>query len=157
MDFSTFVTRQRWTDVIINIVLIAGPNWFLIGKLPAVPLLRAFGDTAPSLLGTMCATALLLSFLLTFIVFGVTVAQRKHGKVLPALAPETPWLLPALLLALKHVGFVFVPILLLTILLGKAGVTQSFSGPAVVVIATLFGAFLAYVESGWTTRATLKL
>lgn len=157
LPFETFVNRQRWTDVVVNIVLIAGPNYFLLRHEAAIPLWRAFGDIRPALMGSLVTIALLLSFLLTFIVFGVTVAQRKAGKIAPALAAGTPWAGSALLRALKHVGLVFVPVLLLAVVLSLAGVQHLFSPWAVIAIVTCFGAFLAYVESAWTTRATLRL
>ncbi len=157
LPFDRFVQRQRWTDVVVNIILIAVPNYFLLRHETAIPLWCALGDIRPALMGSLVTIALLLSFLLTFIVFGVTVAQRKAGKIAPPLAAETKWAGAALVLALKHVGLVFVPMLLLAILLSLAGVQRLFSPSAVIVIITCFGAFLAYVESAWTTRATLNL
>jgi hypothetical protein len=155
--FDAYVRRQRWTDVVINIVLIALPNWLLMRHETAVPLWRRFGDTAPSLMGTLVSIAFLLSLLLTVIVYGVTVAQRKSGKVEPVLPVNTRWFVSALKLAVKHIGIVFLPTLLAAILLQAANIQAELPPVVVVAIATIFGAVLAYVESAWTTRATLSL
>ena len=157
IPFEAFAKRQAITDAVINIVLAGGGNYLLSRHLGEVPLTRAFGDSAPSLFGALISTSVLMSLLLTIIVFAIAVAQRKHGKVSPALPADTRGAGAGLRLAFSHLIMTLLPTLGLTVLASRIAPNASLSPLVFASLVAAIAAVAAYYMSLNTTRATLKL
>ncbi len=157
MSMEHFVRKQAMADAIVNIVLTAGVNYPLTRLLPFVPGSLPFGDTNPSLGGTLVAISVLMSVFLTLIVYTLTVAQRKAGKILPALpttarAGFAPWAL-----VLKHLALTLIPAIVVSMILHTTAPNLRLPPLLFVAIATVIAATAAWFMSQSTTRATLKL
>lgn len=157
ITMDAFVEKQARGDALVNIVLAGGINYWLTRDLPFVPATLPFGDSAPNLGGTLIAIAVLMSLLLTLIVYPITVAQRKSGKVEPGLAADTRVGLAPFVLALRHLAMTLIPAFLIVMILEGAGPELRFTPIAFTVIVTIIAAVLAYFMSKSTTRAALTL
>ena len=87
LAMGAYAHKQAIGDVVVNFVLTVLINGWLTSGLAMIPGSLPMGNTAPSLGGTLVGIAVLQSLLLTPIVFMMTVAQRKSGKVAPPLDP----------------------------------------------------------------------
>ena len=152
-----FIEKQARTDAVVNIVLAGGINYWLTKGLAFVPGTLPPGDTDPSLGGTLVGIAVLMSILLTLIVYPVTVSQRKAGKIVPGLAADTRVGFAPFLLALKHLALTLVPAVLIGMVLQAVAPDLRFAPLVFTAIVTIIAAVLAYFMSKSTTRATLKL
>lgn len=152
-----FIEKQARADAVVNIVLAGGINYWLTRDLAFVPGTLPVGDTDPSLGGTLVGIAVLMSLLLTLIVYPITVSQRKSGKVVPGLAADRRVGLAPFLLALKHLMLTLIPAILIGVVLQGVAPDLRFSPLVFVAIVTIIAAVLAYFMSKSTTRATLKL
>ena len=157
LPFEAFAKRQAITDAVINIVLAGGGNYLLSRHLSEVPLTRAFGDSAPSLFGALIATSVLMSIFLTLIVFTITVAQRKSGKIMPQLSAETHTRSAAFRLAFLHLLITLPPVIGLNLLAPTARDGVTLPPLVFALITAAIAAVAAYYMSLNTTRATLKL
>ena len=157
ITMDAFVEKQARGDAAVNIVLAGGINYWLTRDLAFVPATLPFGDPAPNLGGTLIAIAVLMSLLLTLIVYAITVSQRKSGKVEPGLPADRRAGLAPFVLALKHLGMTLIPAFLIGMVLQGAGPELRFSPMVFTLIVTVIAAVLAYFMSKSTTRATLKL
>ncbi|AMO72297.1 hypothetical protein [Sphingorhabdus sp. M41] len=157
ISMDAFVEKQARGDAVVNIVLAGGINYWLTRDLAFVPATLPFGDSAPNLGGTLVAIAVLMSLLLTLIVYPITVSQRKAGKVEPGLPADRRAGLAPFVLAFKHLAMTLIPAVLITMALQGAGSELRFTPTAFTVIVTIIAAVLAYFMSKSTTRATLKL
>jgi hypothetical protein len=157
VTMDAFIEKQARGDAVVNIVLAGGINYWLTRDLAFVPGTLPFGDSAPSLGGTLVGIAVLMSILLTLIVYPITVSQRKSGKLVPGLAKDTRVGFAPFLLALKHLVLTLVPAVLIGMVLQGAAPDLSFSPLVFTGIVTIIAAVLAYYMSKSTTRATLKL
>lgn len=157
ISMDAFIEKQARGDALVNIVLAGGINYWLTRDLAYVPGTLPLGDTAPSLGGTLVGIAVLMSILLTLIVYPVTVAQRKAGKIMPGLPADTRVGLAPFLLALKHLALTLIPAVLIGMLLQAVAPDLRFRPLVFTVIVTIIAAVLAYFMSKSTTRATLKL
>jgi len=156
-SMDAFIEKQARTDAVVNIVLAGGINYWLTRGLPFVPGTLPFGDPAPNLGGTLIAIAVLMSILLTLIVYAITVSQRKSGKIIPGLPPAVRAGFAPVALTLKHLALTLVPAIIIGIVLRTAAPELRFSPVLFIVIVTVIAAVLAYFMSKSTTRATLKL
>ncbi|WP_417622640.1 hypothetical protein [Parasphingorhabdus sp.] len=152
-----FIEKQARADAVVNIVLAGGINYWLTRDLPFIPAVLPFGDPAPNLGGTLIAIAVLMSVLLSLIVWAITVSQRKAGKIVPGLLADTRSGFTPLVLALKHLMFTLVPAILIVMILQGAAPELRFSPMVFTAIVTVIAAVLAYFMSKSTTRATLQL
>ncbi|ATW04120.1 hypothetical protein [Sphingorhabdus sp. YGSMI21] len=152
-----FIEKQARADAVVNIVLAGGINYWLTRDLAYVPATLPFGDSAPNLGGTLIAIAVLMSLLLTLIVYPITVAQRKSGKITPGLAADTRVGFAPFVLAFKHLAMTLIPAFLIVMVLQGAGPELRFTPMAFAVIVAVIAAVLAYFMSKSTTRATLNL
>ena len=152
-----FIEKQARADAVVNIVLAGGINYWLTRDLPFVPATLPFGDSAPNLGGTLIAIAVLMSLMLTLIVYAITVSQRKSGKLTPGLAADTRVGFAPFVLTFKHLAMTLIPAFLIVMVLQGAGPELRFTPMAFTVIVTIIAAVLAYFMSKSTTRATLKL
>jgi len=157
ISMETFVEKQARTDAIVNIVLAGGINYWLTRDMAFVPGTLPLGDSDPSLGGTLVGIAVLMSILLTLIVYPVTVSQRKSGKVMPGLSADRRVGFAPYLLALKHLALTLIPAVLIGMLLQAVAPDLRFAPLVFTAIVTLIAAVLAYFMSKSTTRATLKL
>ena len=156
-SMDAFVEKQARADAVVNIVLAGGINYWLTRDIAFVPATLPLGDPAPNLGGTLIAIAVLMSILLTLIVYAITVSQRKSGKIEPGLPADTRAGLAPFVLALKHLGMTLIPAFLIGMVLQGAGPELQFPPLAFTVIVTVVAAILAYFMSKSTTRATLEL
>ena len=157
ITMDAFVEKQARGDAVVNIVLAGGINYWLTRDLPFVPATLPLGDSDPNLSGTLVAIAVLMSLLLTLIVYPITVSQRKSGKIVPGLAADTRVGFAPFVLALKHLGMTLIPAFLIGMVLQGAAPELRFSPIVFTLIVTVIAAVLAYFMSKSTTRATLKL
>lgn len=157
ISMDAFIEKQARGDALVNIVLAGGINYWLTRDLAYVPGTLPLGDTAPSLGGTLVGIAVLMSILLTLIVYPITVSQRKAGKITPALPADTGVGFAPFLLALKHLVLTVVPAVLIGMVLQGVAPDLRFPPLVFTVIVTIIAAVLAYFMSKSTTRATLKL
>lgn len=157
ISMDAFVEKQARGDVVVNIVLAGGINYWLTRDIAFVPATLPFGDPAPNLGGTLVAIAVLMSVLLTLIVYGITVSQRKSGKIEPGLPADRRAGMAPFVLALKHLGYTLIPAFLIGMILQGAAPELHFTGTMFTIIVTIVAAVLAYFMSKSTTRATLKL
>ena len=157
MSMDAFVEKQARGDAVVNIVLAGGINYWLTRNLAFVPGTLPFGDTDPSLGGTLVGIAVLMSILLTLIVYPITVSQRKAGKIVPGLAADTRVGFAPFLLAFKHLVLTLVPAVLIGLVLESTAPGLRFTPWVFIALVTIIAAVLAYFMSKSTTRATLKL
>ncbi|MEO9635955.1 hypothetical protein [Parasphingorhabdus sp.] len=157
ISMDAFVEKQARGDAVVNIVLAGGINYWLTRDLLSVPATLPFGDSATNLGGTLIGIAVLMSLLLTLIVYAITVSQRKSGKITPELPKDRRAGFAPLLLALKHLLLTLVPAVLIGMLLQNAAPDLQFSPIMFTAMVTVIAAVLAYVMSKSTTRATLRL
>ncbi len=157
ISMDAFIEKQARGDAVVNIVLAGGINYWLTRDLAFVPATLPFGDSAPNLGGTLIAIAVLMSLMLTLIVYLITVSQRKSGKIEPGLPADTRVGFAPFVLALKHLGMTLIPAFLIGMVLQGAGPELRFTPTAFTVIVTIIAAVLAYFMSKSTTRATLSL
>ena len=157
LPFEAFAKRQAITDAVINIVLAGGSNYLLSRHLGEVPLTRAFGNNAPSLFGALIATSVLMSIFLTLIVFAITVAQRKSGKVMPPLSADTQGRGTVFRLAFLHLLITLPPVIGLNLLAATVGQGVTLPPLVFALITAAIAAVAAHYMSLNTTRATLKL
>ena len=157
ITMDAFIEKQARTDAVVNIVLAGGINYWLTRDLPFVPATLPFGDSAPNLRGTLVGIAVLMSLLLTLIVYGVTVSQRKAGKIAPGLPADIRIGFAPFLLALKHLMMTLIPAVLIGMALQGATPDLRFSPLVFTAMVTIIAAVLAYYMSKSTTRATLRL
>ena len=152
-----YIEKQARGDALVNIVLAGGINYWLTRDLAFVPATLPFGDSAPNLGGTLVGIAVLMSILLTLIVYPITVSQRKSGKIAPGLPAGTRVGFAPFLLALKHLVLTLIPAVLIGIVLKSVMPDLRFSPMVFTAMVTVIAAVLAYFMSKSTTRATLKL
>ena len=157
ISMDAFIEKQARGAALVNIVLAGGINYWLTRDLAYVPGTLPLGDTAPSLGGTLVGIAVLMSILLTLIVYPITVSQRKAGKITPALPADTRVGFAPFLLALKHLVLTLVPAVLIGMALQGVAPDLRFTPLVFTAIVTIIAAVLAYFMSKSTTRATLKL
>ena len=157
VPFEAFVKKQAIADAIVNIVLAGGINYALSRNMEAVPLVLPFGNTAPNLCGTILSTSVLMSILLTIIVFPITVAQRKSGKVDPGLPADTRYAGVMWRLVAKHLLFTLPPAIGLSVLAGMVAPNLNFSPPVFAALTVVIAATMAWFMSQSTTRATMRL
>ncbi len=157
ITMDAFVEKQARGDAVVNIVLAGGINYWLTRDLVFVPATLPFGDSAPNLGGTLVAIAVLMSLLLTLIVYAITVSQRKSGKIVPGLPVDTRVGFAPFLLALKHLAMTLIPAVLIGMILQSTAPELHFTSTLFTLIVTVVAAILAYFMSKSTTRATLKL
>lgn len=157
ITMDAFVEKQARGDAVVNIVLAGGINYWLTKDLPFVPATLPFGDSAPSLGGTLVGIAVLMSILLTLIVYPITVSQRKAGKIMPGLPADTRVGLAPFVLALKHLALTLIPAVLIGMVLEGVAPDLRFSPMVFTAMVTIIAAVLAYFMSKSATRATLKL
>lgn len=157
ISMDAFIEKQARGDAVVNIVLAGGINYWLTRDLAFVPATLPFGDSAPNLGGTLIAIAVLMSLMLTLIVYLITVSQRKSGKIDPGLPADTRVGFAPFVLALKHLGMTLIPAFLIGMVLQGAEPELRFTPTAFTVIVTIIAAVLAYFMSKSTTRATLSL
>ena len=155
--FDAFVRKQATADAIVNIVLTGGINYMLTRKLDAVPLVLPFGNSAPNLGGTAIAIAVLMSILLTLIVFLITVSQRKSGRIMPGLPANARSGGTLAMLVGKHLAITLGLALTLNVVASKFAADVQFSPLAFTALATIIAGTAAWFMSQSTTRATLKL
>jgi hypothetical protein len=152
-----YIEKQARGDAVVNIVLAGGINYWLTRDMAFVPGTLPIGDTDPSLGGTLVGIAVLMSILLTLIVYPITVSQRKAGKVVPGLPADTKVGFAPFLLVLKHLALTLIPAVLIGVVLQAVAPDLRFAPLVFVAIVTIIAAVLAYFMSKSTTRATLKL
>ncbi|MEH6789017.1 hypothetical protein [Parasphingorhabdus sp.] len=157
ISMDAFVEKQARGDAVVNIMLAGGINYWLTRDLAFVPGTLPLGDSNPNLAGTLVGIAVLMSILLTLIVYFITVSQRKAGKIMPGLPAERRVGFAPFLLALKHLALTLVPAVLIGMLLQTAAPDLRFTPLVFTAMVTIIAAVLAYVMSKSTTRATLKL
>ena len=157
LPFESFVKKQAKADAIVNIVLAGGINYMLSRNMAAVPLVLPFGNTAPNLCGTILSTSILMSILLTVIVFVITVAQRKSGKIDPSLPVDTHYASVMWRLVVKHLLYTLIPTIGLSLLAGKLAPDVSFSPPVFAALTVIIAATMAWFMSQSTTRGTIRL
>ena len=157
VTMDAYVEKQARVDALVNIVLAGGINYWLTRDLAFVPATLPFGDPAPNLGATLVAIAVLMSLLLTLIVYAITVSQRKSGKVEPRLPADRGMGLAPFVLALNHLGMTLIPAFLIGMILQGAAPELRFSPLIFTLIVTVVAAVLAYFMSKSTTRATLRL
>lgn len=157
ISMDAFIEKQARGDAVVNIVLAGGINYWLTLDLAYVPGTLPLGNTDPSLGGTLVGIAVLMSLLLTLIVYLVTVSQRKAGKIMPGLPADRRVGFAPFLLALKHLLLTLVPAVLIGVILQSVAPGLRFSPLVFTTMVTLIAAVLAYFMSKSTTRATLKL
>lgn len=157
ISMDAFIEKQARGDAVVNIVLAGGINYWLTRDLAFVPATLPFGDSAPNLGGTLIAIAVLMSLMLTLIVYPITVSQRKSGKIEPGLPADTRVGFAPFVLALKHLGMTLIPAFLIVMVLQGAGPELRFTPTSFTVTVTIIAAVLAYFMSKSTTRATLNL
>ena len=157
ISMDAFIEKQARTDAVVNIILAGGINYWLTRELPFVPATLPFGDSAPNLGGTLVGIAVLMSLMLTLIVYGITVSQRKSGKIAPGLPADTRIGFAPFVLALKHLAMTLIPAILIWMALQGAMPDLRFSPPVFTAMVTIIAAVLAYYMSKSTTRATLRL
>ena len=157
ISMDAFIEKQARGDVVVNIVLAGGINYWLTRDLPFVPATLPLGDSAPNLGGTLVGIAVLMSLLLTLIVYGITVSQRKSGKIAPGLPADTRFGFAPFLLALKHLAMTLIPAVLIGMALQGAAPDLRFPPLVFTAMVTIIAAVLAYFMSKSTTRATLRL
>ncbi|MGB5723804.1 MAG: hypothetical protein WBM39_05265, partial [Parasphingorhabdus sp.] len=136
ISMDAFVEKQARGDVVVNILLAGGINYWLTRDLAFVPATLPIGDPAPNLGGTLIAIAVLMSVLLTLIVYAITVSQRKSGKITPGLPADRRAGLAPFVLALKHLGMTLVPAFLIGMVLQGAGPELRFSPMVFTLIVT---------------------
>ncbi|WP_321327738.1 hypothetical protein [uncultured Parasphingorhabdus sp.] len=157
VTMEAFVEKQARTDAVVNIILAGGINYWLTRDLAFVPATLPLGDSAPNLGGTLVAIAVLMSLMLTLIVYAITVSQRKSGKVAPGLAADSRAGFAPFVLALKHLAMTLIPAFLIVMVLQGAGPELRFTPMAFTAVVTIVAGLLAYLMSKSTTRAALKL
>jgi len=123
---------------------------FVPGTLP-------LGNTDPSLGGTLVGIAVLMSILLTLIVYPLTVSQRKSGKIMPGLSADRRVGFAPFLLVIKHLALTLIPAVLIGMILQAVAPDLRFAPLVFTAMVTIIAAVLAYFMSKSTTRATLKL
>lgn len=157
VSMDAFVEKQARGDAVVNIVLAGGINYWLTRDLAFVPAVLPLGDDAPNLGGTLIAIAVLMSILLTLIVYAITVSQRKSGKITPGLPVDTRMGFAPFVLVLKHLATTLIPAFLIGMVLQGAAPETRMSPLLFTLIVTIVAAVLAYFMSKSTTRATLEL
>ena len=157
LAMDTYVRKQAIGDVVVNVVLTVLINGWLTHGLASVPGSLPMGDTAPNVGGTLVGIAVLQSLLLTPIVFAMTVAQRKAGKVLPALDPGVRTGMASARLTLIHVAVTLIAALVLGSILKAVAPDLQLSRWGFVGLAGLISGLLAWALSRSTTRGTLRL
>ena len=157
LAMDTYVRKQAIGDVVVNVVLTVLINGWLTHGLASVPGSLPMGDTAPNVGGTLVGIAVLQSLLLTPIVFAMTVAQRKAGKVLPALDPGVRTGMASARLTLIHVAVTLIAALVLGGILKAVAPDLQLSRWGFVGLAGLISGLLAWALSRSTTRGTLRL
>ncbi len=153
----SYIEKQARGDAIVNIVLAGGINYWLTRDLAFVPATLPFGDPAPNLGGTLVAIAVLMSLLLTPIVYAITVSQRKSGKIAPGLPAEARGGFVPVLLTLKHLVLTLAAAVIIVVILQSAAPYLLFAPLLFTLIVTVIAAILAYFMSKSTTRAALKI
>lgn len=157
LAMDTYVRKQAIGDVVVNVVLTVLINGWLTHGLASVPGSLPMGDTAPNVGGTLVGIAVLQSLLLTPIVFAMTVAQRKAGKVSPALDPGVRTGMASARLTLIHVAVTLIAALVLGSILKAVAPDLQLSRWGFVGLAGLISGLLAWALSRSTTRGTLRL
>lgn len=157
VSMDAFVGKQARADFLLNIVLAGGVNYWLTRDLASVAATLPFGDSDPSLGGALIVIAVMMSLMLTLIVYAITVSQRKSGKIEPGLAADTRVGFAPFLLALKHLAMTLIPAFLIGMVLQGAAPDLRFPPFVFIAMASIIAAVLAYYMSKSTTRATLKL
>ena len=157
LAMGAFVRKQAIGDVIVNFVLTAVINGWLTHGLVTIPGSLPMGDTAPNLGGTLVGIAVLESLLLTPIVFLITVAQRKSGKVSPPLDPGVRAGGAAARLTLLHVAVALVGAIVLGTVIHALAPELTLPRWGFVGLAGVISGVLAWFLSRSATRGTLRL
>lgn len=157
ISMDSFIEKQARGDAVVNIILAGGINYWLTRGLPFVPGTLPFGDPDPNLGGTLIAIAVLMSILLTPIVYAITVLQRRSGKIVPGLSSDVRVGFAPVALTLKHLALTLVPAIIIVIAMQSGAPDLRFAPIIFTLIVTIIAAGLAYVMSKSTTRAAMKL
>ena len=157
LSMEAYAHKQAIGDVIVNVVLTVLINGLLTGGMTSIPGSLPMGDTAPSLGGTLVGIAVLQSALLTPIVFAMTVAQRKSGKVMPPLGPGVRAGGAATRLTLLHLAVTLVGAIGLGMMIKAVAPDLALSRWGFVGLAGVISGALAWVLSRSTTRRALSL
>ena len=157
LAMDTYVRKQAIGDVVVNAGLTVLINGWLTGGHALVPGSLPFGDTAPNVGGTLVGIAVLQSLLLTPIVFALTVAQRKAGKVAPPLDPAVRSGMASARLTLIHCAMTLVGAIVLGAMLKAVAPDLQLPRWGFVGLAGMISGLLAWALSRSTTRGTLRL
>ena len=157
LAMDAYVRKQAIGDVVVNFVLTVLINGGLTHGLATIPGSLPFGNTAPNLGGTLVGIAVLQSLMLTPIVFALTVAQRKAGKVAPPLDPGVRSGMASARLTLIHCAVTLVGAIVLGAILKSVAPDLQLPRWGFVGLAGVIAGLLAWALSRSTTRGTLRL
>ena len=157
LAMDSHIRKQAIGDVIVNVVLTVLINGWLTRGLATIPGSLPFGDTAPNLGGTLVGIAVLQSLMLTPIVFALTVAQRKAGKVAPPLDPGVRSGMASARLTLIHCAVTLVGAIVLGAILKSVAPDLQLPRWGFVGLAGVIAGLLAWALSRSSTRGTLRL
>lgn len=157
LAMDSHIRKQAIGDVIVNFVLTVVINGWLTGGHATIPGSLPVGDTEPNLGGTLVGIAVLQSLLLTPIVFAITVAQRKAGKIHPPLDRGVRGGMASLRLTLIHVVVTTIVAIVLGAAIKAMAPDLALSRWGFVGLAGVISGLLAWALSRSTTRGTLRL
>ncbi|WP_295635404.1 hypothetical protein [Novosphingobium sp.] len=157
LPMEAYAHKQAIGDVIVNFVLTVLINGWLTGGMASIPGSLPMGNTAPNLGGTLVGIAFFQSLLLTPIVFAMTVAQRKAGKVMPPLDPGVRGGGAATRLTLLHLAVTLVGAIVLGMVIKALAPDLALSRWGFVGLAGVIAGALAWPLSRSTTRRALGL
>ena len=157
LPMGAYARKQAIGDVIVNFVLTVLINGALTHGLATIPGSLPMGDTAPSLGGTLVGIAFFESLLLTPIVFLLTLAQRKSGKVMPPLDPGVRGGGAATRLTLLHLAVTVVGAIVLGVVIKALAPNLALSRWGFVGLVGVISGALAWPLSRSTTRRALSL
>ncbi len=136
-------------NLVANTVI---PGALLLGS----PLVNLKGPT-PNLLSVLVPGVFMSALVTTLVTFGVLTAQRKAGRLAPALPAGTPWLAQALLAGVG-IGLLFAgPALGLLLALQATLPHAQLPRLAVVALAAVVGAATGYFSSLVAVRRAARL
>jgi hypothetical protein len=157
LPMDAYAHKQAIGDVIVNFVLTVSINGWLTKGLATIPGSLPMGDTDPNLGGTLLGIAVLQSLLLTPIVYLLTLAQRKAGKVLPPLDHGRRGGGAATRLTLLHLAATLVGAIVLGAVIKALAPDLTLPRWTFVGMAGGISGALAWPLSRSTTRSALRL